>query len=280
MALQGTRLVLAFDASGVSAARVSWGRSGPRVEACALVPLVPDALRPSPFEPNLARPEEVREALRELRRALGDPERGTTLVLPSAVARTVLLEPPADAAPRDYARFRLAQSLPYPSSEALVDVVPLGQGRVLGAVVRRTVVASYEEAAAAAGWKQERLDLAPLAALDGLMRRPPEGGDGVDVILGEAGFSLAVFRDGAVRAFRSRLRDRDEGDADRIQAEGERTAAAAGLRSPRFRVVGPGARSLIHAMSFRGLSAVAAWEGPQDGMPVEACELSWLGAAR
>jgi len=280
VALHGARLVLAFDASAVSAARVSWGLSGPRVEACALVPLAPEALLPSPFEPNLARPEEVRAALRELRRALGDPERGATLVLPSAVARTAVLEPPADAAPRDYARFRLAQALPYPPSDALVDVVLLGKGRVLGAVVRRTVVAGYEEAAAAAGWKQERLDLAPLAALDGLMRRPPEGGAGVDVILGEVGFSLAVFRDGAVQAFRSRLRDRGEGDADRVQAEAERTAAAAGLRSPRFRVVGPGARSLIHALSFRGLSAAAGWDGPRDGMPVEACELPWLGAAR
>lgn len=271
---------MAFDASAVAAAGVSWGLSGPKIEACALVPLAADALLPSPFEANLARPEEVRAALVELRRALGNPDRGAILVLPSGVARTALLEPPADADPREYARFRLTQGIPYPAADALVDILPLGHGRFLGAAVRRTIVAGYEEAASAAGWRQERLDLAPLAALDGLLRRPPEGGSGIDVILGEAGFSLAAFRDGAVQAFRSRLRDRDDGEATRLQEEAERTAAVAGLRSPRIRVVGPGARSLIHELSFRGLSAAAGWEAPGDGLPVEACELSWLGAAR
>jgi hypothetical protein len=237
-------------------------------------------LRPSPLEPNLSGSGQVREALRELHRNLGDPDRGAILVLPSGVARTALLEPPADADPREYAQFRLTQGLPYPAGEALVDVAALGRGRFLGAAVRRSIVAEYEEAASSAGWTQERLDLAPLAALDGLLRRPPEGGVGVDVILGDACVSLAAHRDGGIHVFRSRLRDRDDDEAARLQAEVERTAAAAGLDSPRIRVVGSGARSMIHALSFRGLSASAGWEAPADGMPVEACELAWLGAAR
>jgi hypothetical protein len=162
----------------------------------------------------------------------------------------------------------------------MVDVMALGQGRFLGAAVRRSVVAEYEGAASAAGWSQERLDLAPLAALDGLLRRPPEGGAGIDVILGDAGLSLAAYRDGGLRAFRSRLRDQDDDEVARVQAEVERTAVAAGLDSHHVRVVGSGARSLIHALSFRGVAASAGWDAPVEGLPFEACELAWLGAAR
>ena len=270
---------MAFDASAVSAGRLSWGLSGPRVDACALVPLSDGALRPSPLEPNLAGTEEVRTALRELRRELGDPDRGAIFVLPSGVARTALLDPPAEAAPKSYAQFRLGQGLPYPSAEALVDVVALGRGRFLGAAVRRSIVAEYEAAGLAAGWTQERLDLAPLAALDGLSRRPPEPGAGVDVILGDVALSFAAHRDGEIHVFRSRLRDRGDDEVAWVHAEVARTGAMAGLGSPRIRLVGPGARSLIHALSFRGLTATAGWEAPPDGLPVEACELPWLGAA-
>lgn len=272
--------MLAFDSSGVWAARARWGRRGPQVAACAVAPLAEGALVVSPFEANLLRPEELRTALREAYRRLGAPERGAALVLPSGVARTALLQPPGGARPREYARYRLTQGLPYPASEAVVDVLPLGQGRFLGAAVRRRVVAEYEEAAASAGWRQDRLDLAPLAALEALKSRPPEGGAGVDVILGEAGLCLAAYAGGRVRSFRARLRDPGEDEPARVQADAERTAAAAGLDSPRLRVVGPGALSLIHALSFRGLPAAVAWEAPRDGLPAAASELSWLGAAR
>jgi hypothetical protein len=275
-----SRLLLAFDASTVSAGRVSWGGTGPRLEACSLLHLPPGALLPSPVDANLASPEEVRGALRELRRGLGNPDRGATLVLPAGVARTALLDPPAGARPQEYAQFRLTQGLPYPASEAMVDVMALGHGRFLGAAVRRPIVAEYEEAASAAGWRQERLDLLPLAALDGLLRRPPEGGAGVDVILGDVSLSLAAYRDGGLRAFRSRLRDPDVDEAARVQAEAERTASAVGLESPRVRVVGPGARAMIHALGFRGLTASAGWDAPVTGLPLESCELAWLGAAR
>lgn len=201
-------------------------------------------------------------------------------MLPSGVARTALLEPPSGSQPREYAQFRLTQGLPYAASEAMVDLVNLGHGRYLGAAVRRSVVAEYEAAAAAAGWSQERLDLAPLAALDGLLRRPPEGGAGIDIILGDSGLSIAAYRDGALLAFRSRLRDQDEDEVARVQAEAERTASAAGLDSLHVRVVGAGARSMIHALSFRGVTASAGWDAPVAGSPLEACELAWLGAAR
>jgi len=276
--LQRARLVLAFDANAVAAARVSSGLGAPRIEACLQEPLPTGALRPSPWEPNFADAGPVREALGRLRQALGDQKRGAVVVLPTGVARTALLEPSA-AGPREFARFRLTQGLPYPASEALVDIVAVGKGRFLGAAVRRSIVAEYEEAVASAGFTQERLDLAPLAALDALLRRSPAAA-GVDVILGDVGFSLAAHRDGEVWAFRSRLRDEDEEEPARIQAEAERTAAAAGVPSPRIRVVGPGARGLLNALSFRGMTVSPGWEGQGEHLPVEACELAWLGAAQ
>jgi hypothetical protein len=278
MALHRSRTIVGFDASRVLAARVSWGLSGPRIDACALSPLAPGALIPSPFEANLRRPAEVRAALSELRQALGNPDRGVTLVLPSGVARVALFEAPSGTEPKAYARFRLSPGLP--EGDTLADVLPLGQGRFLGAAVGRAIVAGYEQAAAAAGWKQERLDLAPLAALDGLQRHPPEGGSGVDVILGDAGFSLAAFREGGVRLFRSRIRQLDDTEAERLQQDVERTAAVAGVTVPRVRVVGPGAPTLVRQLAFRGLSARLGWELPTNGFPVEASELPWLGAAR
>lgn len=245
-----------------------------------MAPLPEGTLRPSALEPNLRAADEVRSALRELRGGLGDPDRRAILVLPSGVARTALLEPPAGAAPREYAQFRLTQGLPFPATDALVDVVSLGRGRFLGAAVRRSIVVEYEEAASAAGFGQERLDLAPLAALDGLLRRPSRDASGVDVILGDVALSLAAHRDGEIHVFRSRLRDRDEDEADRILAEAVRTAALAGIDSPRIRVVGPGARALVHALSFRGLTAAPGWDAPVDGARVEACELAWVGAGQ
>jgi hypothetical protein len=174
------------------------------------------------LEPNLAGPDQVRAALRDLRRALEDPDGRAILVLPSGVARTALLDPPADTAAQKYAQFRLSQGLPYPAAEALVDVVALGRGRFLGAAVRRSIVAEYEEAAAAAGWVQERLDLAPLA-VGRLLRRPPErwrrGRD-----LGDVGLSLAAHKDGAVRSSAPAAGPRRRRTL-RIQAEAERTGA-------------------------------------------------------
>jgi hypothetical protein len=99
----------------------------------------------------------------------------------------LLTDAAADTDPRELVRFRLASSLPYPPGEAVVDVLPLGGGRLLGAAVRRSVVAEYESVATAAGFEQEGVDLAPLVALAGLARRA----SGVHVILGDAALSLA-----------------------------------------------------------------------------------------
>ena len=172
MALFGTRASVSLDASLLS------GRAWPRALGggdpgpALRVPLEPGALLPSATDANLARPATVKAALQELLGLLGRPPR-VIAVLPLGIARLSLLEPPAGTDPREYARYRLGPGLPFPAEEAIVDAVSVGAGRVLAGAVRRRVVAEYEELFAACGTTAERVDLAPLAAIEARRRQEP-----------------------------------------------------------------------------------------------------------
>jgi len=80
-----------------------------------------------------------------------------------------------------------------------------------------------QQAAAAAGLTRDRVYLAPLLALEPLLR--PSGPDGVHVLLGDAAVTFAAVSGGALVALRSRRRDRSAGEAGRIVAEAVRMAA-------------------------------------------------------
>jgi hypothetical protein len=269
-----------FDASSVTGALVSAGIGAPRVRAFGHVPLPPSALAPGPIDPNVAHPEEVRDALARLVRELDSGRTPATLVVPAAVARIVLLDVPPGVAPREYARYRLLGALPYPPEEAVVDVLELRSGRALGAVARRSVLEGYEQVAEAAGLSQDRLDIAPLAAMSALAGDPGGAPASVDLILGDTALCLAVFKGGVLEAFRTRLRDRDADEPRRLAREAERTAAAAGTSGGpvRHRVVGSGAVALLRAWAAEGRSAEPAWRVP-GALPVDAAELAWLGSA-
>ncbi len=264
--------LVAFDATSVSGARLTRGLRGPRLRSLDVIPLAPGALLPSALAPNLARPEEVVAALVQLSGSLG---RGpVTLVLPHGLARVLLLEAPKGADPREYARFRLGPALPYPLGEAVVDLLALDGRRLLAAAVRREVVAGYEAAATAAGLAPERVDLAPLAALSGLLRqrRPASV---VEILLGDAALSLAAFDGEQLCAFRSRWRDPGPGEAERVHAEAVRTSPAAG-EGLCLRVTGVGARGLRDDLLAAGHPAELAAVFP--GSLPEAAERPWLGA--
>jgi hypothetical protein len=236
VALLGTRLYVGLDASAVTAAAVGEGLGAGRVRGLARVPLEPGALVPSPSGANLHRSDEVRRAIRRAAEGLG---RRATLVLPDGVARVALVEVPDGADPREYVLFRLAPSLPFPAAEAIVDVLAAGGRRAVGAAVRRATVAEYEQAAAAAGLDVERVHLAPLVALAGLLR----GGarDGVHALLGDVAMCLAAFRGGAPVALRSRWRDRSPGEASRLRREASWAAARGGDGQEPVRLVCSGA---------------------------------------
>src|SRR5205823_4367753 len=141
-------------------------------------------------------------------------------------------------AARELARYRVTPGLPYPPEEALVDVLPLEDGRVVAAAVRRSLVEGYEAAAAAASLEVERLDLAPLAALSALSREGRGTASSVDVILGDRALSLAAWHGGRLRALRGRLRTAGAAEPEWLAREIDRTAAAAGNGGPpRIRAV-------------------------------------------
>jgi hypothetical protein len=275
------RLFVALDAGSVSGGAVARSGGGFRLASHARVPLAAGALVPTPFAPNLARPREVADALRELARSLGVGPAPVCLLLPDGIARLAVVEAPADITPQQYARFRIVPGLPYPPEEAVVDVLALGGGRTVVAAVRRSVIEGYEAVAGQAGIAQDRLDLTPLAALSGLLReRGGAAGLTVDVILGDVAFCLAAHEDGVLRALRNRRRDPGPDEAGRLAEEIERTAILAGDGAgPRVRVVGSGARELIGRWRAAGGAAEPGWRADNAGPGIEASELAWLGGA-
>ncbi len=263
-------MVVAFDASGVSGAAFARSWRGFRLRAFARVDLPRGALTPSAAGPNVRRPDSVGEALLELRSRLGGGV-GTTLVLPDGVGWIALLDTPSGTDLQAFVRFRLAPSLPYPAEEAIIDALVLGPGRALGAAVRRSVVAEYEEAASAAGFTRHRVDLAPLMAVAGVLRR----GTGVHVILGDAALSLAAFQGPRLAAFRTRWRDPGPGEADRLLQEAERTAVLAGGEAD-VTFAGAGAAGLVEELLATGRPARLAAAAVD---PPEAAAAAWLRGA-
>jgi hypothetical protein len=279
--LSRSKILLAFDAGSVQGARLEQGLRSRRFTAFSRRSLEAGALRPLPLETNVVRAEEVRQAARAVVMELQGVGKPGILVLPDGVARLALLDVPAGTDPRDYARFRLGPQLPYPAGEAIVDASLLGSGRCIAAAVRRDIAAEYEALAEAAGLPPERVDLSPLAAIAVLAaerrREPPAAS--MDVVLGEAAFSMALFGGNAALALRNRRRDPGPHDADRIGGEVERTAllGAAGA-APRVRVVGPGARRVAEDLRASGLDARAGWGEIPNVSLSDSEELAWLGA--
>ena len=281
MARMRPRLFVALDAGSVSGGAGARSGGGFRLASHARVPLGAGALAPSPFAPNVVRPAEVADALRELARSLRIGPAPVCLLLPDGIARLALLDVPADVTPQQYARFRIVPALPYPAEEAVIEVLPLGPGRAVVAAVRRSVIEGYEAVAEQAGLAQDRLDLTPLAALSGLLREPGDaGGLTVDVILGDAAFCLAAHQDGVLRALRNRRRDPGPDEPPRLAEEIQRTSVLAGDGAgPRVRVVGAGAGDLLASWRATGAAAEPGWRSESAGAGVEASELAWLGGA-
>lgn len=222
MATYRPALYLALDALSVSAATVSRGLGGPRLVAFRRVPLAPGAVAVSASSRNVARSDEVREAVARALDAVGGAAGPAILVLPDGVARVALLSLPPDADARELVRFRLASSLPWDAAETVVDALPAGKGHVVGAALRRATVLEHEQAAASAGAARDRVHLAPLLALEPLLRGSSP--DAVHVLLGDAGVTFAAVRRGALLALRSRRRDASPGEAGRLVDEAVRIA--------------------------------------------------------
>lgn len=254
MGFFGARTSVSLDASRLSGTTSPRALGGGEPGAALRVALEAGALLPSATDLNLARPSAVKAALQELLGLLGRPPR-VVAVLPLGIARLSLLEPPAGTDPRGYARFRLGPGLPFPADEAIVDAVSVGEGRVLAGAVRRLVVAEYEDLFAACGTTAERVDLAPLAAIEA--RRREGTAPSLDLFLGDVAFAIALHDVGALRSFHCRRRDPGgRGDLDRLARALTAVARAeAGAVAPRVLVFGEGSSEVVTGLQGRGFQA-------------------------
>jgi len=270
-----SRLYVGLDAGSVVVATLSRGPGRRRVETFGRRPLAAGTLVPSPAGHNVMRRDEVRETLAGLLTQFAPGRGRATVVLPDGVARLTLTQPPAGSEPRDYLRFQMASSLPWPASEAIVDLLPVGGGRVVGAAVRRATVTEYEQLAAYSGLTVERVHLAPLLALEGLLARGG-GHTGVHAILGDVALCLAVVHDGQLVALRSRRRDVSNGEGARLLTEAARVAREAvnGVDPSLLAVAGVGAGRLRDEL---GLASPGSPTGSRQWPETE--EVAWLGGA-
>jgi hypothetical protein len=270
---------LAFDAGQVEALRLrrSWRR---RVMAFATHPLEPGTLNPSVSEPNMARIDDLRAALEDVRSRIDAADLPTHVLLPTGVARLMLLkDTPGDDDP-EILRFRLAPGLPYGAAHAIVGALPLGPGQCLAAAVYRSVSAEYESLAKAAGFHVERVELSTLAAAAALgRRRLPSGA--VDVVLGHTSCCLMTWGAKGIVLVRNRLTGgHDHLDPEWLLSEAIRTARSAGHdRLGGLRAVGPGASRLTHLAAQYGIAASLGWELSASPLTVNAAEIPWLGVA-
>jgi hypothetical protein len=272
--------VVGFDAAGVRCALVRTGIGKARLIGYAEEAVAEGVIVPQPFESNLSDPQAVRETLRVCQRRLDSNGRSAVLVLPDGIAHFSLLSTDRDQFDPEWARFRLAPTLPYPADEMVISALRVGRRRFLAAAVRRQVVSGYEETVREAGLAVERVDLLPFAVLGASIPRARALAGMVDLFLSETAYTLVAWRRGTVGAFRSRRRDRSPGEVERVAAEVQRTAHLSGLNvSPRVRVAGCAARSWIGSLVGAGF-----WAGPVLSLPsataeIDANEAAFVSAA-
>lgn len=281
MSLRQPSVLIALDAGSAAGARVARGIGGRRLQSFARAALSPGALVPSSHETNLLRGDEVVSALTQVVRTLSASGARVQALLPDGLARVALLdaaEGGVDAA--EYARYRLAASLPFPAREAVVQAERLADGRVLAALAWRKVIAEYEDALSAAGLGPASVDLTPLAALSALGADARGEGAAALIVLGDAAYSLALHAGRRLRVLRNRRRDRSHDEAARLAREVERAAHACGCTDRvRVRLVGSGASDIARALSASGAAAEPGWLLESGALPVPAAELAWLGGA-
>jgi len=253
MSLLGGRTLVALDRSGLLGVVLERTLRGRKARARERVPLHEGALEPSPGETNLQQPEPVRAALRELSLRLGRPSR-VTLVLPVGLARMAVFDVPDGTEPRDFVRFRLGPTLPFPAKEAVFDTLGKAGGRVVGASVRRSVVAEYEDLAAACGLGLERVDIAPLPALALRLDEAPAAA--VDVFLGDVCFAVVAHALGQVLALHTRFRTTGKHEAERITRVVESARRALpGPVAPRVLVLGTASEEVANHLASVGQPA-------------------------
>lgn len=168
------RLAVEIRPEGVVAARSDDAQA--LVSAVAYAVLAEGLVVPGLKEGNLAGRAEIVAAVRKTLEAVALKERQTTVVVPDAAVRVLLLDfdalpaKPAEALP--IVRFRLKKMLPFDAEDAVVSYQVMstqrGMVRVLAVAVPKEVLAEYESVVREAGFEPGAVLPSTLAACAGL----------------------------------------------------------------------------------------------------------------
>jgi hypothetical protein len=138
---------------------------------------------------------------------------------------------------------------------------------------RRTRAPLWETLAVGAGLGVDRVHLAPLVALEGLMRSGAR--DALHAVLGDVALCLATFRGGLPVGLRSRRRDPTGAEASWLRQEAAREAALAGDGKGPLPLVLSGCDSSRLRRELGADPAERGLQGP--GEWPDAVEAAWLG---
>ena len=212
-------------------------------------------LKPGNLAANPAGRRECVAAVKKALDAVALKERQTTLVLPDAAVRVLLLDfdalPPKAVEALPVVRFRLKKLLPFDADDAVVSYQVMSTTknlvRVLAVAVPKDVLAEYEGVVREAGFEPGAVLPSTLAACAGLDEE--EEAAVLLVNAGETGVTTAIVRDGVLLLHRTvdlaaaGLEERMEAAASAAAAAAEH-ARPAGLALPAELLANPGGSPL------------------------------------
>jgi len=203
-------LALEFSAGGVAAAE--WVPGAGRMARFAVEALEEGALRPSPVRENIARPDEVQNAVRlALERVTRRRGGNLALLLPDVAARVSVIafeQFPQKAQERvPLIRWRLKKTVPFEIDDAALAYQRQGtspQGEELAvAVSPRVVTRQYEALVESLGFNPGFVTLSSMAAL-GLIATPEHRTTGTMLMRRSTGLlTILLLSPGKLRIFRS-----------------------------------------------------------------------------
>ncbi len=233
------RLACELRPEGVVAARAEDGASLPSEVAHASLP--PGVLVPGLHAGNLHGRAAVVAALKNALERVTGNARQTTLIVPDAATRVLLLDfdtlPTKMAEALPIVRFRLKKMLPFEADDAAVSYQVMSSSRgmikVLAVAMPREVIEEYESAVREAGFEPGAVlpsTLAALAAIDGSLaqdrsidREAAARGSALVVNASNHAVTTAIVREGVVLLHRSI----DLGLDARVEEEAESVLEAA-----------------------------------------------------
>jgi hypothetical protein len=235
------RVGIAFSPRWLLAIRAGSGNGA------VLRDLPPGLLVPSAVVPNIQSVREVARLASEMVEELGGRGSTAAVLLPDLAVVSAVF-PASNGSARD-AGARLASRLGFPASEARSDFWKGGQGELLGAAVRESVVRQYEQVVEAAQCRLGWVDAASLARVPSWADKSASdpGPTVVEALLFTSHYFLAIFRDGALVDVRTRLRSGN--DVEEIAGELGRLPAIYGIPAlAAVRLAGEGASDCARAL--------------------------------